>query len=217
MVSFYYDDYIFEKEKNYLVYYRGNFGPPTRGHFSTIQKFIREKGVYYLVSQIGSERRHGVPYKTNRRIFKMYIDNLLDNAKDKIILKRMTDSMEVLEAIESFKKRGIIIHKVLFVRGLEWDTSDRRIKEEKEAYMEHLYRRLIRKLKEKEILLDFCFLTRDIENMSATKFVETLLKVTNRKNMSDRNFRNLCKYLPKGLPEEVSRKAISLLLQYSLK
>jgi len=32
--EFFYNEYEFDENKNYLIYFRGNFGPPSKGHFS---------------------------------------------------------------------------------------------------------------------------------------------------------------------------------------
>jgi len=45
-------EYIFDPNKRYLIYYRGNFSPPTKGHFSLVDKYINNYNVKYLVHQI---------------------------------------------------------------------------------------------------------------------------------------------------------------------
>lgn len=202
MVNFFYEDYPFEKGKNYLIYFRGNFGPPTKGHFSVVKAFIDNPNVYYLISQIGSERRHGVPYELSRKIWEEYIEYLLP--KERILLKKLDSSLDVLKAIKSFKKyNNIEIDRVIFIRGIEWEKYENR---DKEKEMNKLYSRLIKKLKNIDIGLDFCFLSRNIDVISASKFVEALKEVED--SDIEKDILKLKTYLPEGLPNMVAYRII---------
>ena len=46
------NEYNFEPNLNYLIYYRGGFAPPSKGHFSLVEKYDLEN-VHYFVHQIG--------------------------------------------------------------------------------------------------------------------------------------------------------------------
>ena len=71
-MSFFVDDYDFDDNKNYLIYLRGAMSPPTKGHFSLIEKFSHIHNVKYFIHQIGE--RHGIDYRTNKKILKIYIN-----------------------------------------------------------------------------------------------------------------------------------------------
>ena len=106
----YYNNYEFDENKNYLIYFRGGFCPPTKGHVSLVEKYIDLPNVKYFLHQIGDEKRHGVPYWLNRKIWKIYIHELFP--KDKITLKKMGSSLEVLDHIDN-------IDTVILIKGNE--------------------------------------------------------------------------------------------------
>ncbi len=187
--KFYYDDYKFEENKKYLIFFRGCFSPTTRGHFSLVEKYSHLPNVKYYISQIGSEARHGVPYYLNRKIWNIYINKLLP--KDRIILKKAYGIYDVLDEIEN-------IDVVIYLRGNEKDSGDLRYEEKERLYK---YRNIISKLKRKGIRTDFLIIDRpEAHVLSATKFIEAL------KNNSSYN--KLRFYVPKNLPENDFRYII---------
>lgn len=101
-------------EKKYLVYYRGCFCPPTKGHFSVVEKWSQYENVIVYVSQIGSQDRHGVPYKTNKRIWKLFLKEggLSEAQQSRVILKRLRNANDIEPYLDD-------IHAVIFVRGNE--------------------------------------------------------------------------------------------------
>ena len=159
MVNFYYDEYKFEDDKKYLVLCRGNFSVVTLGHVSLVEAFINRPNVKYFISQIGSEKRHGVPYYFSRKMWKMYIDELFGEHKDKIILKKFKSTYDVLEYVGN-------VDRVLFLRGTEQGDESK----EKQKQRLRNYGTLIKKLKKKGVSFDFLFLARPLLNtLSTTK------------------------------------------------
>ena len=198
MVRFFYDDYKFDEDKTYLVLCRGSFGPPHAGHVSLVEAFIDRPNVKYFISQIGSEKRHGVPHSFSRKIWKMYIDELFAEHKDKIILKKFKSTYDVLDYVDS-------VDVVLFLRGNEQDK-----KKEKEKERLRNYGTLIKKLKRKSVSFDFLFLPRPLLNtLSTTKFVEGILA---KKSTEELKF-----FLPKNLSTKTARKIIRKLRTFPLK
>ena len=187
----YYNNYDFDENKKYLFYFRGNFGPPTKGHFSLVERYIHLPNVKYFIHQIGSENRHGVPYWLNRKIFKIYISELLP--KEKITLKRMGASLDVLDYVED-------IDVVIFLKGNE--EMDR----EKEDFLYNRYSKLRKKLKQRRIRFDFLIIDRpEINTLSATKFVEAL--------QEDRDCHS---FVPQNLSSRAYRYIISRLKEEDL-
>lgn len=198
MTRFYYNDYNFQEDKNYLIFFRGNFGPVTKGHYSLVEKYVHLPNVKYYISQIGSEARHGVPYPLNRKIWKIYIHKLLP--QNKIILKKANGIYDILDEIDN-------IDVVIYLRGNETEEEDLKDKEKERLYK---YRDLISTLKRKGIRLDFLIIDRPEKNtLSATKFVEAL-----KNNVSDRRLR---RFVPEKLPEYDFQYIIKKLKQQKLK
>jgi len=198
MPRFYYNEYEFQEDKNYLIFFRGNFGPTTKGHYSLVKMYAHLPNVKYYISQIGSEARHGVPYNLNRKIWKIYIKNLLP--QDRIILKKAEGIYDVLDEIED-------IDVVIYLRGNESDLGDLRYEEKERLYK---YRHIIRKLKSRGIRTDFLIIDRPEKSiLSATKFVEAL-----KNNASDKKLRF---FIPDKLPEHEFQYIIKKLKQQKLK
>jgi hypothetical protein len=194
MVKFYYDDYDFQKDKNYLIFYRGCFCPPSRGHFSLVERFSYLDNVKIYISQIGSEHRHGVPYELNRKIWKIYISKLLP--KEKIILKKAYTTADVLTELKD-------IDVVIFLRGCE-DENERK----KERQRLKKYSPLLKELKRRRVKADFLFIDRPEKDiLSATKMVEAII---NR----DKNLRF---YFPENLEEKDFRYILRKLKEQKLK
>ena len=180
------NNYNFDPNLNYLIYYRGGFAPPTKGHWSLIEKYSSLPNVYYFIHQIGE--RHRLPYHLNRKILKIYL-RLIDN--DRITLQKMGSSLEVLEYIDYLDEK---IDVVIYLKGAETENP----MTEKEGLV--IYNRLKmrfsplrRALREKGIQFEFLFIDRpEMGSLSATKFTEA---VQNRKKY-------LRKFVPNDLPED---------------
>lgn len=199
MVKFYYNDYPFRKDMRYLVLYRGGFSPSTRGHVSLVEKYIHMKNVKYYISQIGSPLRHGVPYYFNRKIWRIYIDELFDDYRDKIFLKKMKGTYDVLDYVED-------IDVVIFLRGREEEENER---ENKEIERRSKYAALISKLRRRNVSLDFLIIDRpEIDTLSTTKFIEGVL---NNKSIEELKF-----FLP-DISSSTSRYIIRKLRTFDLK
>ena len=198
MVKFYYGNYNFEEGKKYLVLCRGNFSIPTRGHCALLEAYIDLPNVKYFISQIGSEKRHGVPHSFSRKMWKMYIDELFGKHKDKIILKKFKSTYDVLDYLGE-------TDTVIFLRG---DENDEKKEKEKERLRN--YGTLIKRLKRKGVSFDFLFLPRPLLNtLSTTKFVEGILA---KKTTEELKF-----FLPKNLSTKTARKIIRKLRTFPLK
>ena len=189
----YINEYPFDPDLKYLIYFRGNFGPPTRGHFSLVEKFIELENVSYFIHQIGE--RHGVPYKVNRKVFKIY----LEKYSDKIILKKMASSLEVLKYIED-------VDVVIYLKGAE--DAEPLTKHDGKNITKRMikrYKPLIHKLKKRGIPLDFLYIDRpQKEKLSATKFTEAISENSN----------NLRYFVPKHLTDSEFKYVISKLRKY---
>jgi hypothetical protein len=192
--EFFYNDYDFDEDKNYLIYFRGNFGPPSKGHFSLVEKYCHFSNVKILISQIGGER-HGVPYWLNRKIWKIYIKEMLPVKR--IYLKKLYSSLDVLDYIEN-------VDTVIFLKGNE--TED---KEEKERDLKERYSHLFHKLRRRNIKLDYLIIDRPLLNvLSTTKFIENILK---------RRYENLRFFVPDNLSDESFKYIIKKLKRERLK
>lgn len=197
------NEYVFKKDKNYLIYFRGGFTPCHKGHFSVIKKFAHLDNVKFMIHQIGNKSRHGVPYKLNKEIWEIYIKYLLPRDKISLVKFKSKDQILTNEFIND-------IDVVIYVRGNE---DYNQIKTEKS--MKEKYKHLHKQLKKQNKNLDFYYLDRPLKNtLSATKFVEKLIKNQNKKCDCKYKFKS---FFPEGLPSNERIEILKKLYKCKLK
>lgn len=196
--------YKFSKDKNYLIYFKGCFCCPTRGHFDTIKRFLDlGTNIYVMVHQIGSEKRHGIPYFLNRKIWQIYIDELLPKERVYLIPYHCIHDMLSEKILED-------IDQVVWIRGDENNEQQFNI---------NIYKNIINELAERGIGMDFYYTSRPLaETLSASEFIHNLLKYKYRKNICHRScqYERLEYFLPKGLSDKQINWIIYSLLKYDL-
>lgn len=171
-MKFYWNDqdYVFDPKKRYLIYYVGNFSPVTKGHFSVLQKYIGNKNVKYFISQIGSEKRHGVPYKLSRKMWQYYIETLSKSEQSRIKVEKLHHTEDVERHLNSK------IDVVIYIRGNEekhlmvprTKENDRDFKIFEKKFIQDRYK-LIEIANKNRIGVDFIIMSRK-GHVSATNF-----------------------------------------------
>jgi len=199
-VKFYWESqreqYNFKPYKNYLFYYPGCFCPPHRGHFNTIADFKNLPNAKFIIHQGGSERRHGVPYELNKKIWRIYIKELLPADKFSLV-KKSRDLAKDLEYHQFVREADTVV----FIAGNE--SYDPSIHERYSSKIK--YRKRFEKLVQmgKEII--FLFLDRPkLNTLSATKLIETVRR--NRRSAYDSRTRS--NIIRPFLPENLSDKGV---------
>ena len=195
-VTFYWESlnqhYHFNPNRKYMIYFRGCYCPPHGAHFKTIADFLYLDNATFFIHQGGNHRRHGVPSELSRKIWKIYISELMP--VDKTILMRRTRHEEVdLAQHRSTREADVIV----FIAGNE--NFDETITERSDR--EDKYRDVFKALKNKEVV--FLYLNRPSNGVSATKFVQSLILHPNERSSYFR------KYLPDGLSE----RAVSYIIR----
>ncbi len=200
--------YPFDPTKKYLIYFKGCFCPPHRGHFDAIKTFLDiGLNIHVMIHQIGSERRHGVPYHLNREIWQTYIDELLPT--DRVHLVRYNDVDDILDL-------SIIntINRVIYIRGNEnYDISST------ESSNRHKFSSTIRKLNRIGIQMDFYYMNRpESHNLSATKFTKTLIRTKKRCRRRNCNckYKKLKFFMPTNLSENTVMDLVKNLQRHYL-
>ncbi len=192
-MGFYYNDYDFDPKKKYLILYRGNFSPCTKGHFSLLTKYIGLENVYYYISHLGSDR-HGISYDFSKKMWKLYIyNNLTDEERKRIKIRKMINEFDVLPYVYGFDC-------VIFLRGKE--ENDVKAKERERI---RKYSGLYNELKYKNIKLDYLIIDRpEINVLSSTLFIQSLknnstdeILKTFMPNLSRRDFKYIISKLQK--------------------
>ncbi len=202
-------NYPFRSDKKYLIYFKGNFSPSHRGHFKTVERFIKiGENIHVMIHQIGSEKRHGVPYHLNREIWQTYIDKLLPQNRIYLVKYYCSDDIFDLHNLSSFDR-------VIYIRGNE--NYDIKTMEKKNIYR---FRDFIYRLSKMGIGLDFYYLNRpDVKTLCATEFTKILVKTKRRKCKRihcDCKYKKLKKFFPVNLSKGTAIKLINKIQKYYL-
>lgn len=212
-MSFYWEclgqRYPFNPNKNYLIYYKGCFCPPHRGHFNTVKEFTDlGENVSVMVHQKGSPSRHGVPRNYNRKIWKMYIRELLPRHRVHLIQYEDGDDIFDLSVLDK-------IDTVIYIRGNEGQNIKRT--QENDLYA---YRRIMRKLARRNISMDFIYMDRPlVKVLSATVLTENLIQARRRcrKRNCECTYDKLKRFFPEGLSQDTAMRIIHSLQQEDLR
>ncbi len=194
------EQFIPDQNKKYLLYYRGCFCPPHRGHFESVERFIKYPNVKIVINQGGSSTRHGVPSKLNYYIWKCYIYALIPNHKKRVFLFKNIDKMDLLLSHKNLLNIDNII--IFGAEEAGRDTSQQHFLKVYDKFM---------KLSQKS----FTFLITQrplLSSLSATKFIENVNKYKNGELSLD----DLTYFFPKNLHNQQINWIITDLLKHNL-
>lgn len=208
-VKFYWESenqhYQFENNKKYLIYYRGCYCPPHRGHFNTIADFTHLSNAKFFVHQGGAQRRHGVPYELNRKIWKIYIKELLP--EDRFILMGRGHYEEQDMVDHPYVKEADTI--VIIAGNENYDPAVKEYEDTTKKYKE-VFDKLLRRKKE----VIFLYLDRPkLSSLSATELCKSVIQYQNRSDKHER----LRKYFPEGLSDKGIKYIVRKLEECDLK
>lgn len=213
-VQFYWEclgqHYNFDSNKQYLIYYPGCFCPPHRSHFNTINDFTNLQNAKFFIHQGGRERRHGVPYELSRKIWKIYVRELMP--KDRfVVMGRKSHQNQVRDLCNHRFTREA--DTVVFIAGNEnYDPEDMERYARYNKYKE-LFDGLGREGKE----VVFLYLDRPTDGVSATKFSAAVREHSHLPYRSEDKYEKLRDYLPVGLSDKGVRYIIRKLEECDLR
>lgn len=222
------DKFKIDKSKKYVVLLRGCFCPPTRGHFQLVEQFVTEyDNVHVHISQMGSEKRHGIPYELNRSIWLTYIEHALPiNTRSRVTLQRLHGVPDIIPIMQNFGADTIIWLKgnedvELMSRGGMSKEQRIELRNRRREYERRFYagRGIIRGIcKKYNKNLMFVFQDRvQMGHLSASKFIEEL-KAQKKRYKSGKQIQlsKLRFFMPYSLPEEHQKEMIRELLKYKV-
>ena len=188
---------------SYVFYYNGCFCPPHAGHFATASEYLKYPNVQVIIHQMGTERRHGVPKRLNRQIWKFYIKRLLDARRIDLLYYSTMDKSSLLQNHPWIKKADVIV----LLKGDEYSDVK---KTNNEVYKR--YRNLLSIYGRTNKRLEIVYGTRNHEKLSATTLVKRLLEYKQRLIP----LYNLYEFFPKGLSIGDKNFLIKILLKCPL-
>ena len=195
--------YRFKKNINYVIYFKGCFAPPHIGHFSAISDIVlNNPNVKVIINQVvKSERRHGVPYEINKKIWQLYIDNLLP--KNRVDLHKYQKLDKYIN--HPFMKDA---DKVIYLRANENFDIDL-----VEKRFVKYHKKIIKKFNSKGIDVAYYAQERNATVISATKFIEQLIKYKE----TGEDYYKLRQFIPEKLPLEIFHQIINMILSCNIK
>ena len=200
--------YPFDKNKKYLIYFKGGFCPAHRGHFGVVKMFTGlGNNISVMIHQIGSKRRHGVPYKLNKEIWRTYINELLPH--NRVYLTRY-DSFDDIYDLNIINN----IDRIIYIRGNEGHDI-----KETENNNKYRFKYDVKRLANMGIGIDFYYLNRpNADSLSATKFISKLIstKRCKRRNCNCR-YDKLKFFFPENLTKGTILRLVYKLQRYYLR
>jgi len=208
-VKFYWESkgehYDFDPNKRYVIYFRGCFCCPTGAHFNTINAFTYLPNAKFIIHQGGSEKRHGVPYYLNRKIWKIYIKELMPRSKTVLLGRGKYKSSDIIR--HPFVREA---DTIVFIAGNEnYNPSETEYDD-----IHHKYQNSFREFSRKKEVI-FLYLDRPEKNtISATELCKAVIH--NRNKSNETKYNNLRKYFPSNLSNRGFKYIIDKLEQCDL-
>ena len=209
--------YPYDSKKKYCVFFNGCCCPPHKGHIESIKSAISMlPGCKVIINQLGASKRHGVPSKYNSELLKKYLSVVFGNSPDIQYMFRATNK-------EIFTHKFVTNSDVLVViRGEEFeDINSINIVEETNKtnkINEQRFKKYIKKLNEINIKIDFYLQSRQIDKISATKFMESLdiYKYKQKKGIETKeDFYIIMDFIPDKISFKDKYKIVKKLLSYN--
>jgi len=185
----------------YLVYYRGCFCPPHIGHFDTASRYLTGDNVRMIIHQIGNQR-HNVDKNINRYIWKVYIRELLSTKKIHLV-QYNNNTKDILNDHPWLNNVDVVI----IIRGDEADNVKIQERKNLESWADS-----INIFNMRNIDIVFHYTLRNTEEISATTFINKLVKYKNKRIEKQ----HLYKYLPTNLSLYYKDKIIYHLIKHYL-
>jgi nicotinamide mononucleotide adenylyltransferase len=161
----------YDPKLKYCIYFKGCCCPPHVGHINSIKSAVKQfPGCKVIVNQMGLSTRHGTPRDFNSHLLQKYLSKIFKNTKVKYMLKTpskkiFTDEY-VLDSDVLIIIRGDEIEK--YALNKEYLAEIHNEKREKNI------QKYVKNLNKNGIKLIFLIQKRNVNKVSASKFIETL-------------------------------------------
>lgn len=216
--EFYWEDlnqqYHFNPNLKYCIYFKGCCCPPHKGHIKSIKDVVKKfPGCKLIVNQIGSANRHGTPTEFNSELLQKYLGICIKDTKYKYMLK--ASSKEV------YKHRYVIDSDILIIiRGdeIKTNTINKKYlveiinKDREKSLQKH-----IKFLNNHKVKVVWYISKRNVNKISATKFMEILNIYKNKilnGEQTQKDLYKVMKFIPDELNYNEKKKIINQLIKY---
>jgi len=180
--------YPYNPKLNYCVFFNGCCCPPHKGHIDSIRSAIQMlPGCTVIINQLGSSSRHGVPSEYNSELLQKYLSNVFKNNSNIKYMFRASNK-------KIFTHYFITNCDVLvIIRGDETTETNKLDIITKDINDKNKYKfsKYINKLNNLGIKVDFYMQLRNVNKLSATKFIEKI-NIYKKKNTNLKKLKKIC-------------------------
>lgn len=206
--------YPYDSNKKYCVFFNGGCCPPHKGHIESIKSAMAMlPGCKVIINQLGSSKRHGVPSKYNSELLKKYLSVIFGNSPDIHYMFRATNRQ--IFTHEFVSKSDVLV----VIRGEEFeDIEQNNIIIEINKLNEERFKKYIKKLNDVNIKIDFYLQSRQIDKISATKFMECLDNYKYKQDMrkeTKNDFFTIMDFIPDEISFKDKYKIVKKLLSFN--
>jgi hypothetical protein len=217
--GFYWEDldqkYPYDPKLKYCIYFRGCCCPPHKGHIDSIRDAVKNfNECKIIINQVCSLSRHGTPVDFNSELLQKYLKAVFPNKEISYMLKSSSDQV--------FKNDFVLDSDVLLIiRGDEIDSNNfnkQYIVDMQNKNREIKMKKYIEFLNKHEIKVDFIMQKRNVNKVSATKFIEKINiykdKLSKNKD-TKKELLDLMKYIPNELNYDEKNEIINQIIKYN--
>ena len=217
-INFYWEDleekYIIDRNKKYVIYFKGCFSPPTLGHINAIKKIIKDFGndVKIIINQLGPKNKHNVDKEINQYILYKYIKTIFPNNNIAILFRGNNNNLINHPYL-------IGINYFVIVKGNEKNINVEN-KKDIELIICNKIISYINLANMFEAKIIFIMHYRPFELISTSRFIENLIqykyKLINNEPIED-NIEQILKFIPQEICIKDAVKIINKLIACNLK
>lgn len=191
--------YPYNPKLNYCVFFNGCCCPPHKGHIDSIRSAIQMlPGCKVIINQLGSSSRHGVPSEYNSELLQKYLSNVFkNNSNIKYMFRASNNKIFTHDFITN-------CDVLVIIRGDEIKENNKLDVIAKSINDKNKYRfsKYIDKLNNYGIKVDFYMQWRNVNKVSATKFIEKL-NIYKKKKYESKETKEDLYELMNFIPEEI--------------
>lgn len=205
--------YPFNHKLKYCVFFNGCCCPPHKGHIASIKEaFHMLPGCKVIINQLGSSVRHGVPSNYNSELLQKYLSVVFNNSPN---IKYMFRASNKDIFTHDFVTNCDVL---IIIRGDEVEEYNKRdIVKNINKKNEQRFSKYIKKLNNYGIKVDFYMQYRNVNKVSATKFIEKLNEYKNKlykRKETNEDLYMVMDFIPEEIDFETRYRIVKTLLKF---
>jgi hypothetical protein len=216
--GFYWEDldqkYPYDPKLKYCIYFKGCCCPPHKGHINSIKNAVKIFGdCKIIVNQTASSSRHGTPTEFNSELLQKYLKIVFPNnnvlyllraSSDKVFRNNFIRDIDVLVIIRGDEIENNYLDKYELI-----DMYNKKKINSIKKHKKFLYKNKIK--------VDFIMQKRNVNKLSATKFIESVnkykAKLSKGTNVK-KELENVMNFIPDELSYDEKYEIVNKIIKY---